>query len=135
MYVNRDTIESVRLWGVDHPLHGVAQSLPQCCHLTALCIYMYNTENLDLLLAIIPRLTQLTSIRYDGMYSDIDTVSLTGDLMCGNRDTIESVRLWFIDLPQHWIRLQCLPQCPQQSALSTCTCSLFCLWYFPLQEL
>ena len=35
----------------------------------------------------------------DGRYSDIDTESLTGDLMCGNRDTIASVRLWFIDPP------------------------------------
>ena len=63
MSANLGTIVSVMLWQVRPPLHGVVRYLPQCRHLTALCIaYMYNTENL--LVPVIPRLTQLTTVRY-----------------------------------------------------------------------
>ena len=67
MYSNRDTIVSLMLWHVKHPLHGVAQYLPQCPHLSALCIAgMSNKENHDLLVSVIPRLTQLTTLQYWG---------------------------------------------------------------------
>ena len=68
MSANLGRIVSVSLWDVRPPLHGVAQLLPQCPNLTALCIYMRNTENRDLLVAVIPRLTQLTTVRYHGRY-------------------------------------------------------------------
>ena len=67
MSANLDTIVSVMLWGVRHPLHGVTQYLPQCPDLIALCInYMSNKENRDLPVAVIPRLTRLTTVRYYG---------------------------------------------------------------------
>ena len=69
MSANRDTIVSLYLHYVRPPLHGVAQFLPQCPQLSTLCIgYMDNTENHDLLLSVIPRLTQLTTVRYHGSY-------------------------------------------------------------------
>ena len=71
MSANLGTIVSVRLWDVRHPLHGVTHYLPQCHNLTALYItYMDNKENRDLLVAVIPRLTQLTTVRYWGRQSD-----------------------------------------------------------------
>ena len=67
MSANLGRIVSVSLWHVEHPLHGVVQNLPQCPNLTALYItYRSNKENLGLLVAVIPRLTQLTTVRYDG---------------------------------------------------------------------
>ena len=70
MSANLETIVSVTLWDVDHPLHGVVHYLPQCRHLSALYIYdMSNKENVDLLAAVIPRLTQLTTVWYDGILS------------------------------------------------------------------
>ena len=67
MSANRDTIVSVMLWGVGPPLDGVVQSLPHCPNLSALYItHISNTEYHDLLVAVIPRLTQLTTVRYDG---------------------------------------------------------------------
>ena len=68
MSANLSTIVSVALWSVRHPLHEVTHYLPQCCHLSALDIsYMSNTENLAQLIAVIPRLTQLDTIRYYGL--------------------------------------------------------------------
>ena len=70
MYSNRDTIVSVTLWEVYPPLQGVIESLPECPNLSALYIdYMSNTENHDLLAAVIPRLTHLTTVRYVGFLS------------------------------------------------------------------
>ena len=67
MSANLDTIVSVSLWYVRPPLHGVAPYLLQCHNLTALYIgNVYNTENLDLLVSVIRRLTQLTTVRYHG---------------------------------------------------------------------
>ena len=64
---NLGTIVSVLLGDVRPPLHGVVQYLPQCHNLSALFIgYMSDTENLDLLVAVIQRLTQLTTVRYWG---------------------------------------------------------------------
>ena len=66
-----DTIVSVTLYGVDHPLNTVIQYLPQCPHISALHItYMSNKEDNDLLVPVIPRLTQLTTVRYCGFRSD-----------------------------------------------------------------
>ena len=73
---NSDTIVSVWLWAVRHPLHRVIESLPQCPHLTALCIYMYNKENHGLLVPVIPRLTQLTTVWYVGGRSDADRAAV-----------------------------------------------------------
>ena len=71
MYSNLGSIVSVTLWAVQHPLHGVAQNLPQCPQLSALYIgYMTNKENRDLLIPVIPRLPQLTTVRYNGCRSD-----------------------------------------------------------------
>ena len=71
MSVNLGTIVSVMLWDVDPPLHGVTQLLPQCPHLSALCTtYMSNKENRDLLVSVIPRLPQLTTVQYVGVRSD-----------------------------------------------------------------
>ena len=67
MSANRDTIVSVSLDSVCPPLHRVAQNLPQCPNLSALCIdWMSNTKNCDFLVPVIPRLTQLTTVRYHG---------------------------------------------------------------------
>ena len=63
---NCDTIVSVQLCNVHHPLHTVPQLLPQCPNLSALCIYMSYTEDRDLLVSVIPRLTQLTTVQYHG---------------------------------------------------------------------
>ena len=74
MYSSRDTIVYVALLDVDHPLHGVIQLLPQCPLLLVLYItYMRNKENMDLLVSIIPRLTQLDIILYWGaaLYTDV----------------------------------------------------------------
>ena len=71
MSANLGTIVSVTLWWVHHPLDRVVELLPRCPNLTALCItLMSNTENRDHLAAVIPRLTQLTTVRYGGLRSD-----------------------------------------------------------------
>ena len=71
MSANLGIIVSVSLWEVRPPLHRVAHYLPQCPQLSALYItYMSNKDNRDLLLSVIPRLTQLTTVRYDGLLSD-----------------------------------------------------------------
>ena len=71
MSANLSTIVSVQLWGVRHPLYGVVHYLPKCRHLSTLYIgYMPNKENRDLLVSVIPRLTQLTTVRYHGIGSD-----------------------------------------------------------------
>ena len=76
MSVNLDTIVSVTLDTVRHPLYRVTQILQQCPHLSALCItYMGDEENRDFLVAATPRLTQLTTIQYEGGVSnDADSV-------------------------------------------------------------
>ena len=66
MSANLGSIVSVMLLCVHNPL-WVIQYLPQCRQLSGLCIrWMSNTENLDLLVPVIPRLTHLTTVRYDG---------------------------------------------------------------------
>ena len=73
MSANLGTILSVTLGWVYIPLHGVTRYLPQCPHLTALFIsHRYNKEDHGLLAAVIPRLTQLTTVRYDGRLSVAD---------------------------------------------------------------
>ena len=74
MYSNRDTIVSVMLWGVHYPL--VIELLPQCRHLSGLCIdNMSNTENRAQIVAVIPSLTQLDTIRYYGAVEDVSVVA------------------------------------------------------------
>ena len=67
MSANHDNILSVTLVYVDHQLHRVTRSLPQCPKLSALNIgYMTNKENRAQIVAMIPCLTQLDTIRYRG---------------------------------------------------------------------
>ena len=65
---NSDTIVSVYLWGVRlHLLHVVQHSLPDCPNLSAVYIdFMSNTEDRAQIVALIPRLTQLDTLRYWG---------------------------------------------------------------------
>ena len=71
MSANHDTIVSVRLRRVRHPLNTVIQYLPQCLHISVLCIInMSNKEDRDLLVSVIPRLTQLTTVLYHCRRSD-----------------------------------------------------------------
>ena len=71
---NLGRIVTVSLWYVQHPLKRVIQYLPQCPHLSALFICrMKNKENIDILLRFIPRLTQLTTVRYNGGFMFEDT--------------------------------------------------------------
>ena len=80
MSVNLGRIVSVTLWGVQHPLHRVVSYLPQCRQLSALYIgNMDNKENRDLLVPVIPCLTQLTTVRYEGSLSDADSDEYDGD--------------------------------------------------------
>ena len=98
MSANLGTIVSVRLWDVDHPLHEVAQNLPQCPHLSALCIIeMYNTENHDLLVTVIPRLTQLTTVRYDG-YRQSDAADRAGVAAVMSLTQLEGIRMDSVSL-------------------------------------
>ena len=73
MYSNRDTIVSVRLERVNHPQHGVIELLPMCPKLSALYIgYVSNKETRAQIVAVIPRLTQLDTIRYWGLYGAVE---------------------------------------------------------------
>ena len=72
MYSNRDTIVSMTLREVHHPLHRMAELLLQCRHLSALYIYMPSTENHSQTVAVMPRLTQLDTIRYHGPYDAVE---------------------------------------------------------------
>ena len=65
MSANLSHIVSVTLWDVDYPLHGVIQLLPQCPNLSALFICM---NNMNIIMSVIPRLTQLTTVRYEGHF-------------------------------------------------------------------
>ena len=99
MSANLGTIVSVTLWAVDHPLHGVAQWLPQCRHLSALCIgWMSNKEDRDLLVSVIPRLTQLTTVRYiGGLRSDAaDHRAPVAAVM--SLTQLVRVELWYVSL-------------------------------------
>ena len=76
MSANRDIIVSMTLGRVRHPLHTVLTYLLQCPHLSMLYItYMRNKEDMDLLVSIIPRLTQLDFMQYVGAaeYTTRDT--------------------------------------------------------------
>ena len=75
MCCNLRTIVSVWLGKIRHPLHSVLWYLPQCHNLSALCIYMSNTEDNDMLVDVIPYLTQLTTVRYHGDYCDESLVA------------------------------------------------------------
>ena len=81
MRTNCNTIVSVMLFNVKHPLHEVIQWLPQCPHLSALCIYMPNTEDRAQIVAVIPRLTQLDTIQYDGRYDAVKDVPVVAAVL------------------------------------------------------
>ena len=99
MSANLGRIVSVTLWGVHPPLHGVTQLLPQCRHMSALYIgNMYNgSENRDLLVNVIPRLTQLTTVRCKGLKSDAADRAVVAAVMSLTQLVwirLEHVRLW-----------------------------------------
>ena len=113
MSANRDTIVSVTLWNVGHPLHGVAQYLPQCPHLSVLCIIsMSNTEIRAQIVTVIPRLTQLDTIRYGGRAAKENVPVVAAVLRLTQLRCIEliNVRLGDDDdilvLTADWTRLQ-----------------------------
>ena len=93
---NRDTVVSVRLWQVVHPLHGVAQYLPQCPLLSALYIYISNTEIHAQIVAVIPRLTQLDTIRYKGRRIAVEDVAFVAAVL-------RLTQLRYISLEDVWL--------------------------------
>ena len=106
MSANLDTIVSVYLYCVRPPLHGVAQFLPQCPQLSALCIAgMYNKENRDLLVPVIPRLTQLTTVRYDGAYPLSDAADRAAVAAVLTITQLEQIRLDWVDLGDDGVEL------------------------------
>ena len=102
MSANLDTIVSVYLWSVRHPLHGVTRYLPQCPNLSALCIHMSNKEDLDLLVSVIPRLTQLTTVRYDGLLSDADRAAVAAVM---SLTQLVLIRLETVDLGDDGVKM------------------------------
>ena len=112
MYSNRDTIVSVTLGSVDHPLHGVIEWLPQCPNLSALSItYMDNTQNRAQMLAMIPRLTQLDTIRYVGGSDAVEDVFVVATVLLLTQ--LRCIRLEVVSLGDDvlvvtadWTRLQ-----------------------------
>ena len=103
MSANLGTIVSVYLWSVRPPLHRVTRYLPQCHQLSALYIYMYNKENLYLLLSVIPRLTQLTTVRYDGHRHDAADRAAVAAVM--SLTQLERVRLGTVSLGDDGIKV------------------------------
>ena len=83
MSANLGTIVSVSLWDVDPPLNRVVHLLPQCRHLSALYIgFMFNKENLAQMVAVIPRLTQLDTIRYWGIHNAVKDSPVVAAVLC-----------------------------------------------------
>ena len=116
IYSNRDTILSVTLRYVRHPLHKVVQSLPQCHHLSVLCIiYMFNTEDHAQILPVIPRLTQLDTIWYAGhdAVEDVPVVAAVLRLTQLRYIQLDDVRLGYdgVVLTADWTRLHTLVLC------------------------
>ena len=107
MSANLGTIVSVQLWDVHHLLHRVVQSLPQCPHLTALCITdMYNKENYDLLVSVIPRLTQLTTVRYNGAFLSAADGGLLS-IAAADRAVVAAIMslTWLVWIKLEWVNL------------------------------
>ena len=79
MYSNFGTIVSMWLWGAHDPIRTLVQLLPKCPKLSALYIgyiaYINNTDPNNLLVSVIPHLTQLTTVRYDGFASESDAAA------------------------------------------------------------
>ena len=78
---NLSTIVSLQLWNVYPPLHRVIEWIPQCPNLSALYIFMTNTENRAQIVAVIPCLTQLDTIRYEGHHAVEDDVPAVAALL------------------------------------------------------
>ena len=99
MSANLSRILSVTLWHVHHPLHGVAKLLPQCLHMSALSIgYMRNVENRALLVPVIPRLTQLTTVRYHGVGLQSDAADRAAVAAVMTLTQLVGIRLMTINL-------------------------------------
>ena len=115
MCANRDTIVSVFLWFVYHPLHGVLEYLPQCPNMSALFIpYMPHIENRTQTIAVIPRLSQLDTIQYEGpraaLDEDVAAVAAVLRLTQLRYIQLDNVRLGddVLVLTADWTRLQTL---------------------------
>ena len=113
MSANLCRIVSVTLWQVNHPLHGVTHYLPQCPHLTALYITdMSNTEDHAQIVVVIPRLTQLDTIRYHGRIAvEEDAPYVAAVLRLTQLRYIRLVEVSLLDddvlvLTADWTRLQ-----------------------------
>ena len=113
MSANLCRIVSVTLWQVNHPLHGVTHYLLQCPHLTALYItYMSNTEDHAQIVVVIPRLTQLDTIRYHGRIAvEEDAPYVAAVLRLTQLRYIRLVEVSLLDddvlvLTADWTRLQ-----------------------------
>ena len=112
MCVNRDTIVSVRLWYVHSPLHGVAQYLPQCPNLTALYITCISNTNHAQIVSVIPRLTQLDTLRYNGrLTAEEDVAGVAAVLRLTQLRCIQLARFYLgvddvLVLTTDWTRLR-----------------------------
>ena len=96
MSANLCRIVSVTLGSVRPPLHGVIHYLPQCRHLTALDIFMPNTENRALIVAVIPRLTQLDTIQYIGNLDAVVNVPVVAAIL--RLTQLRCIRLKWVSL-------------------------------------
>ena len=109
---NYDTILYVTLLDVRPPLHAVVQYLPQCPHMSTLSISMSGTQNRAQIVAVIPRLTQLDTIRYVGrraVEDDVPVVAAVLQLTQLRCIRLKKVRLGDDDvlvLTADWTRLQ-----------------------------
>ena len=63
---NLDNIISVCLWDLEYSLSSVLQYLPQCTKLLTLRMrYMYTSEDGEMLISVLPRLTKLNALCYN----------------------------------------------------------------------
>ena len=114
---NRDTIVSVGVRYVyRYTLHGVLSYLLQCPHLSSLCIYMCNTQNLAQIVAVIPRLTQLDTVRFVGRPAvEENVLFVAAVLRLAQLRCIELGRVTLRDdvlvLTADWTRLQTVVLC------------------------
>ena len=107
MCSNLDNIVSVWLEDVLHP-HLILQCLPQCLHLSVLCITdTKNKEANDLLLAVMPQLSQLSTIRYSGHVRSTASVKAAVVKAIFSLPQIENIELCNVDLYDDGLLVPC----------------------------
>ena len=96
----RNSIVSVHLDRVEHPIFSIVQHLPSCKHLTSLYIeHIQDKENIKLLASVLPNLAQLQHVKfseYQWKMHELDwtvVVRATGKL-----HTLKSIKLSNISL-------------------------------------